>query len=204
MAVTESKKISFQLTSLILAILSCSIQSKELENSSVWVDVLGQELPLVGVLPKLNELAPSFIASDFEFNSIDLTDFRGRTVVVNSVPSLSTGQCKLQTRRFNDEISQFSDDIIMLTISADSPFTQNSMCDSVDAHNTVLLSDSVWHDFSKNYGLLIEGTDILARAILVINKKGNLEYRQVMANVNKEPDYADALIALKRINREDF
>ena len=71
MAVAESWKISFQLISLVLAILSCSIQSKELQNSSVLVKVSGQELPLVGILPKLNELAPDFLASDFEFHSID-------------------------------------------------------------------------------------------------------------------------------------
>ncbi|MCL1078298.1 thiol peroxidase [Parashewanella spongiae] len=204
MASAESWKVSLKLMSFALIIFSSSLQSKEFQNSSIWVNVSGQERSLIGALPKLYELAPAFIAKDLQSNSIDLTDFKGRTVLVNSVPSLNTGVCRLQGKQFNDEISHLSNDVTMLTISTETSFLQSRACYSDNADNIVILSDSVWHDFSKNYGLLIEGTDLLARAIMVINKKGQLEYRQVMDDVIKEPDYADALIALKRINREDF
>ena len=59
----------------------------------------------------------------------------------------------------------------MLTISADLPFAQKRFCTAENIDKVITLSDSVWHDFGKNYGLMIQDMGLLTRSVFLLNKK---------------------------------
>lgn len=157
---------------------------------------------LEGKLPQLEQMAPRFKVVDDKFNPINLTDFKGKTILISAVPSLDTGVCALQTKRFNSEVSHFSDDVVMLTISTDLPFAQKRFCKVENVENIKVLSDSVWRDFGEKYGLLIEDYGLLARAIFIVDAEGKLKYQEVVPNIAQHPNYDAALEALKTIQAQ--
>ncbi|MBM7072133.1 thiol peroxidase [Shewanella sp. 202IG2-18] len=162
------------------------------------------KVSLLGTYPALNQPAPLFRVIDGKFNPIDLSDFKGQTILISSVPSLDTGVCAIQTKKFNDQVANFSDNVIMLSISTDLPFAQKRFCQQQNVDKIMVLSDAVWREFGTKYGLLMKDKGLLARAILIINKQGDIQYRQLVSDTSKEPDYKAALAALTKISSEDF
>ena len=169
-------------------------------NDSTSVTMGGKPITLLGQQPELNQMAPGFKVVDEKFNPVALSDFKGKTILISAVPSLDTGVCALQTKRFNKEVGHFPDDVVMLTISTDLPFAQKRFCKAESVDKIKVLSDSVWRDFGEEYGLVIENRGILARAIFIINAKGELQYRELVSEIGHEPDYDAALAALKTIH----
>ncbi|MCA0949386.1 thiol peroxidase [Shewanella chilikensis] len=161
----------------------------------------GQSVTLMGKLPELNQLAPGFKVVDDKFAPVTLSDFKGKTILISAVPSLDTGVCALQTKRFNKEFSKFDDSVVMLTVSEDLPFAQKRFCKVENVNKIKVLSDSVWRDFGNKYGLLIPNRGLLARAIFIIDANGQLKYRELVADVSHHPDYDAALKALKEISQ---
>ncbi len=154
---------------------------------------------LIGSLPKLGQAAPNFKVVDDKFTAVSLADFKGKTVLISAVPSLDTGVCALQTKRFNSEVGQFGADVVMLSISEDLPFAQKRFCKVENVDKIKVLSDSVWRDFAEKYGLLIENYGLLARAIFIIDTEGNLKYQELVPNITQHPNYDAALTALKNL-----
>ena len=161
----------------------------------------GQLITLVGELPAVGATAPSFKVVDDKFAPVSLADFKGKTVLISAVPSLDTGVCALQTKRFNKEVANFDSDVVMLTISEDLPFAQKRFCKVENVNKIKVLSDSVWRDFAKQYGLLIPNMGLLARAIFIVDADGNIKYRELVADVSHHPDYDKALAALREISK---
>nr|WP_259394892.1 thiol peroxidase [Shewanella sp. SR44-3] len=160
----------------------------------------GKAAPLLGTMPSLNQPAPEFKVVDAHFAAVSLADFAGKTVLISAVPSLDTGVCALQTKRFNTEVSQFSDEVVMLTLSMDLPFAQKRFCQLENVDKLKVLSDSVWRNFGEQYGLIIKDRGLLARAIFIIDSKGILRYQQLVADVSQHPDYNKALAVLKQVS----
>lgn len=156
-------------------------------------------IELQGHPVELQQQAPDFKVVDENFKKVQLSDFKGKTVLISVVPSIDTGICSLQTRRFNKEMESLGEDVVMLTISTDLPFAQKRYCQTENINKLLVLSDAVWRDFGSNYGLLIKDMGILARAVFIIDTKGNLAYQQLVNDLTKEPDYNHSLAALKHI-----
>lgn len=171
-------------------------------NNKSQVMMGEKTVTLEGKLPQLEQMAPRFKVVDDKFNPINLTDFKGKTILISAVPSLDTGVCALQTKRFNSEVSHFSDDVVMLTISTDLPFAQKRFCKVENVENIKVLSDSVWRDFGEKYGLLIEDYGLLARAIFIVDAEGKLKYQELVPNIALHPNYDAALEALKTIQAQ--
>ncbi|UCX05259.1 thiol peroxidase [Shewanella glacialimarina] len=159
----------------------------------------GQPVVLKGDLPANNMPAPEFKVVDDKFNPVNLSDFKGKTVLISAVPSLDTGVCALQTKRFNSEFANFDADVVMLTISTDLPFAQKRFCQTESVDKIKVLSDSVWRNFADQYGLLIESRGLLARAIFIIDANGQLQYQELVKEVGSHPDYDAAIAALTKI-----
>ncbi|MDA8622309.1 thiol peroxidase, partial [Psychrosphaera sp.] len=122
--------------------------------------------------------------------------------LISAVPSLDTGVCSIQTKRFNDEVENLPQDVVMLTISADLPFAQKRFCQAEKIDKLMTLSDSVWRDFGMNYGLLIKDMGLLARAIFVISPDNKIVYKEVVAELSEQPNYDAALEALRSISEQ--
>jgi len=157
-----------------------------------FVTLLGQQV-------NIGEQAPDFTVVDSSFTPVKLTDFTGQTLLISVVPSLDTGVCSLQTKRFNTESANLPKNITTITISNDLPFAQKRFCSVENVDEIKVLSDSVWRDFGAKYGLIIKNMGLLTRAIFIIDEKGKIQYKELVANISQHPDYAKALTAVKDI-----
>uniref|UniRef100_A0A486XQI1 Thiol peroxidase, Tpx-type n=1 Tax=Rheinheimera sp. BAL341 TaxID=1708203 RepID=A0A486XQI1_9GAMM len=158
-----------------------------------------QQVILLGQKLNLGQAAPDFKVVDANFKKVTLADFNGKTVMISVVPSIDTGICSLQTKRFNSEVANLTDEVVLLTISTDLPFAQKRYCQQEQIDQMPVLSDAVWRDFGSSYGLLIKDMGLLARSVLIINRNGRLAYQQLVDELAKEPDYDAALTALQQI-----
>ncbi|MBN2452182.1 MAG: thiol peroxidase [Lentisphaeria bacterium] len=153
----------------------------------------GAALTLDGRMPALGRRCPDFRVVDGEFRPVRLSDFRGSVVVISTVPSLDTGVCSLQTVRFNQEAAGLPENVVVLTVSMDLPFAQKRFCSAQGVDRVRVLSDIVDRDAGRALGLLIRERGILARAVLVVDRRGRLQYRQVVAELTEHPNYEAAL-----------
>ncbi len=82
-----------------------------------------------------------------------LKDFGKQTKVISVVPSIDTGICDTQTRRFNQELAD-RDNTVVITVSADLPLLKN-VGGAAGLEDAVTLSDYYDHAFGKSYGVLM-------------------------------------------------
>ena len=157
---------------------------------------------LLGDQVTVGQMAPDFKVVDGKFRVKTLNDFAGKPILISVVPSLDTGVCSIQTKRFNEEVSNLPQDVIMLTISADLPFAQKRFCQAEHIDKLETLSDSVWREFGMRYGVLIKDMGLLARSIFVISPDGQLSYKQIVSNLSEQPDYDNALLALRNLSQQ--
>ncbi|MCU8033411.1 MAG: thiol peroxidase [Shewanella sp.] len=194
------KYVSFLAASCIYSLVLMSPNTLASEKTQVLMG--DKTVTLEGKRPKLSQMAPGFKVVDEHFTPVMLSDFKGKTVLISAVPSLDTGVCALQTKRFNSEVGHFSDNVIMLTISTDLPFAQKRFCKVENVDKIKVLSDSVWRDFGEKYGLLIQDYGLLARAIFIIDAEGKLQYQELVPNITEHPNYDAALEALKTLQAQ--
>jgi thiol peroxidase len=160
----------------------------------------GKPLTLAGEEVKVGSQAPDFTVYYFEageLKPIRLADLKGKPTLLSVVPSLDTGVCQKQTKRFNEELGALGDRINAVTISLDLPFAQNRFCGAENIKNMRVGSDYQDRLFGKAWGTLIEELKILQRSVFVLDKNGKVVYAQQVKEVTEEPDYAGALTALK-------
>ena len=154
----------------------------------------------VTIEDKLNvgEVFPNFRAVTKTLSEFELTDYRGKNVIVNTFPSVDTGICALQTIKFNKEVSDLTDTVV-ITVSKDLPFALGRFCADKEINNAITVSDYKYRDFENNNGLLIEELGLLARAVFVLDKEGVIRYKEVLQEIGEEPNYEDALQELKKL-----
>ena len=163
------------------------------------ITMKGQPLTLVG--PELQVGAP---APDFEVAANDLTPFqfsslKGQVCLIASVPSLDTPVCDLETRRFNDDAANLSQDIQLMTISMDLPFAQKRWCGAAGVERLTTYSDHRLASFGLAYGVLIKELRLLARAVFVVDQGGIVQYAELVPELTNQPDYEAVLQAVKRL-----
>jgi thiol peroxidase len=130
---------------------------------------------------------------------VSLSSYRGKVVILATVPSLDTPVCDMETRRFNSEATKLSDDVVILTVSMDLPFAQKRWCGTAGVDRVITLSDHRETALGRAYGLLIKELRLLARAVLVLDRDGIVRHRQLVKEVGDEPDYAAALAVAKSL-----
>ena len=155
----------------------------------------GNPMTLEGTINRIGLEAPDFTALKNDLTPARLSDYLGKRVLISVVPSLDTGVCDMQTRRFNTEASKLAN-VQILTISMDLPFAQARWCGAAGVRNLLTLSDHKAADFGFKYGLLIKELRLLTRAVLVVDEKGKLIYQEIVSEVADHPDYDKALAAI--------
>lgn len=161
----------------------------------------GSPLTLVG--PELAVGAP---APDFALrrgltpdSAYTLATDAGKIRLFNIVPSLDTPVCDLQTRRFNQEAGALGDKAVIVTASMDLPPAQERWCQAASVTNLITVSDYADHSFGLAWGLRIKELGLLARAVVIVDGAGIVRYVQIVPELTTEPDYDDALAALKTL-----
>ncbi len=189
------------LSSLMIFTASAEVATNNLNETSNLVMAGKKYVTLLGNQVNLGQQAPNFKVVTESFSPVTLNEFKGKHVLISVVPSLDTGVCSIQTKRFNEEVANLPNDVVMLTISNDLPFAQKRFCKTEKVDKIKVLSDAVWRDFGHNYGLLIKDMGLLTRAIFIINADGNIAYKELVGNISQHPDYETALTKLKSLSQ---
>jgi thiol peroxidase len=162
------------------------------------VTMRGSPLTLLGSEVAVGQAAPDVTLVGNDLADVKLSKYRGKTVLLLSVPSLDTSVCSLETRRFNEEAASLGDDVVVVTVSMDLPFAQKRWCGAEGIQRVITLSDHRDASFGTAYGVLIQGLRLLARSVWVVSTDGKVAYTELVKEVGKEPDYAAALAAVKK------
>ena len=159
----------------------------------------GTPLTVVGEQVNVGDAAPDFTALAGDLSGVSMSSFRGKVVVLTTVPSLDTPVCNVQTRRFNEEAGKLGDDVVVLTVSMDLPFAQARWCGAEGVEAVRTLSDHLDAAAGKAYGLLIKELRLLARSVFVVDREGKIRYKQIVPEMTHEPDYDAALAAVREL-----
>ena len=159
----------------------------------------GGPLTLLGDLPVVGSIAPDFVAISKEFQTVKLSDYKGKVVVITSVPSLDTPVCDMEIRTFNKKAADLDNDVVILTISADLPFAQARWCGGAGIDRVITVSDYREREFGLKYGLLIKELLLLARCVFVVDREGVLCYVQLVKEVAEEPNYDEVVDAVNSV-----
>ena len=170
-------------------------------SRSAAITFKGNPMTLLGDELKVGQSAPDFVLHYFEggLKSWKLADLKGKPTIVSVVPSLDTGTCALQTKRFNQELGALGDKINALTVSRDLPFAMNRFCGAEDIKALKVGSDYQNGSFGQAWGLMIDELKLLARAVYILDANGKVIYAEIVPEVAQEPNYAPALEALKSL-----
>ncbi|MDD4732993.1 MAG: thiol peroxidase [Desulfovibrio sp.] len=163
------------------------------------VTIQGNPLTLVGPELKAGDAAPAFTLLDNDMNQKTLEDYRGKPLIISSVPSLDTPVCDMETRRFNREAASLGDGVSVLTVSMDLPFAQKRWCGAAGADNVVTLSDHRDASFGENWGVLLKELRLLARCVFVVDAQGVVRLVHLVPEVTNEPDYDVVLAAVREV-----
>ncbi|MEM9772530.1 MAG: peroxiredoxin [Cyanobacteria bacterium P01_D01_bin.73] len=136
-------------------------------------------------LLRVGQPAPDFTAIaviDQEFQSIQLSDYRGKYVVLVFYPLDFTFVCPTEIAAFSDRHSEFSDlNAEILGISVDSEYAhlawiQTKRTDGgVGDLNFPLLSD-IKREISTTYGVLDPDSGVALRGLFLIDRDGILQH----------------------------
>jgi thiol peroxidase len=169
----------------------------EIERSGL-MKFKGNDVLIVG--PDLNpgDIAPDFTSHNSEWLKFHgLLDTAGKVRIIAAVPSLETDVCDREIRRFNTEASNLADDIIVLVVSMDLPYTQKKWCGAAGIDRVMTLSDHMDADFGKKYGCLMKEVRLLRRSVFVVDRENMIVYSAYMPAMGVEPDYDEVMGAAK-------
>jgi thiol peroxidase len=159
------------------------------------ITMKGNPMTLVGNEIKVGDNAPDVTLVANDLSEVKLSSFKGKKVIISVVPSLDTGICDLQTKRFNQEATKLGNEVVILTVSKDLPFAQKRWCGATNSTAVKTLSD-YRGNFGETYGVLIKGLSLLARSIFVVDADGKVVYTQLVKEVTTEPNYEEVLKAV--------
>lgn len=154
------------------------------------VTLLGKEI-------KVGDQAPEFMVLSNDLKEVSLEHYDGKVKLISVVPSIDTGVCSEQTKRFNEEADKLGN-VQVLTISMDLPFAQTRWCAANGIKKLDTLSDHRDADFGEKYGVLIKELRLLSRAIFVVDSNDKVTYVEYVSEVTNHPDYDKALEAAKK------
>jgi thiol peroxidase len=163
------------------------------------VTIKGNPLTLIGEPVAVGAQAPDAMLVNLEQKPVKLSDYDGKVRLVSVIPSLDTGICDAQTRRFNEEAARLGDDVVVITISAEHPFNQKRWCGAAGIENLQVLSDHQDMSFGKAYGTYIKEWRLEQRSIFVIDRDDTIRYIEYVPEIAQFPDYDAALAAVEEL-----
>ncbi len=148
--------------------------------------------------------AIDFTLKDTDNKEVTLSSFEGRkNVVILFFPLAFSSVCTTELCTTRDNMKLY--DALhaeVLAISVDSTFSLKAFKDANNLNYT-LLSDFN-KNVSKDYNVLYEDffgmKGVSKRAVFVVNKKGDVEYQEVLENAGDMPDLNKVQDVLAQLN----
>ncbi|MCT8137371.1 thiol peroxidase [Anaerobacillus sp. CMMVII] len=158
----------------------------------------GNPITLLGNEVKVGDVAPNFTVLANDLTPVTLESLKGNVTVISVVPSIDTGVCDAQTRRFNEEAANL-EGVNIITISVDLPFAQKRWCGAAGIDKVQTLSDHRELSFGKAFGVAIEELRLLTRSVFVLNKEGEVAYAEYVPEATDHPNYEAPILAAKAL-----
>ncbi|WP_268626291.1 thiol peroxidase [Paenibacillus alvei] len=159
----------------------------------------GNPITLIGPELKVGDKAPEFQLNKSLVDVVGLEQFAGKVKLISVIPSIDTGVCDAQTRRFNEEASKLGDKAAIITVSVDLPMAQARWCGAAGVDNVVMLSDYKDNNFGKSYGVLIKELHLDMRSIFVVDADNTIRYVEYVSEMTEHPSYDQALAAVQAL-----
>lgn len=163
------------------------------------VTLKGKPLTVIGTALKPGDKAAEVILSSkgFDGTAPMLGSTAGKVRLINVIPSIGTGICDAQTRRFNEEAATLGDGVVVVTVSADLPFHLAEWCAAKGVDRVITLSDHLAMAFGDAYGTHIKELRIEQRAVFIVDADDVMRYVEYVPEIAQHPDYDTALAAVK-------
>jgi thioredoxin-dependent peroxiredoxin len=162
--------------------------------------LLGEtEFVVQNELLEIGQSAPDFALTANNWATKTLESYAGKVKIISIVPSLDTRVCAAQTRRFNQEASNMSDAVVVLTVSADLPYAQGRWCAAEGIDRVETLSDHKTMGFSDAYGVNVRDLRICQRSVFVIDQNNIVRHAEYVIPIGDEPNYDAALAAARAL-----
>lgn len=170
---------------VMLAVLSYA-------NGKTQVTLHGKPLTLTGTALQEGQPFPAITIPDSGLQMIDLQSFKGKVTIISIVPSIDTKVCEKQTHILSEENGGLDKTVRLVTISRDLPFAQKRFAEEAKIHNVMFLSDYRDGKFGESTGLMIQENRLLARAVVVVDRKGVIRYLEIVSDLGQLPDMKKA------------
>lgn len=173
-----------------------------MEDGKETVKLKGSLVLLKGYIPEIGEIAPDFTYVQSDMVEKSLYDLEGLNKIILSMPSVDTGICALETKKFNEAVSKL-ENTVCLAITKDLPFALKRFCGAEGIENLKAVSDFRYSDFANEYNLEMVNSplkNLLARAVFVLDKKNKITYIELVEDIVYEPNYDKALEAVAKLN----
>jgi thiol peroxidase len=118
------------------------------------------------------------------------------------VASVDTPVCEEQTHYLGEKGDMLPKEIKRIVISRDMPFAQKRFAKEAKLTSLQYLSDYKQGDFGRSTGLLTEGPMLLARSVIIVDKKGIVQYIQVVPELTHLPDMEKAFAKAIELSKE--
>lgn len=161
----------------------------------------GNPVEVYGEMPAVGTVAPDFKLTAANLADVTKNDYKGKRLVLNIFPSLDTDVCAASVRRFNKDAASYENTAV-LCVSMDLPFAMNRFCSINGIEGVSVASAFRSPEFGKEYGVtIVDGPlkNLLARAVVVVDEKGEVIYRQLVDEITHEPDYDAVHDILKNV-----
>ena len=164
------------------------------------VTVKGGPVSIGGEFPAIGEVAKDFSLANDKRENVNLASFGSKRKILNIFPSIDTPTCALSVKRFNDEVANLNNTVV-LCISADLPFAQKRFCGAEKTENVETLSAfRNIEKFSTDYGVAILDSSLqglTTRAVIVLDGSNKVIHSELAPEITEEPNYDLALSVLK-------
>ncbi|UAL46531.1 thiol peroxidase [Sutcliffiella horikoshii] len=156
----------------------------------------GNPMTLIGSEVKVGDQAPNFSVLANDLSPVTLENYKGFKKLISVVPSIDTGVCDQQTRKFNEEAAKL-DNVKVITVSMDLPFAQKRWCAASGLDNVEVVSDHRDASFGEAYGVLMQELRLLARSTFVVDSNDKVTYVEYVGEGTDHPNYEAAIEAVK-------
>ena len=148
----------------------------------------------------VGSIAPDFELKDQHGAKVSLSSLKeSKNVVVLFIPFAFTGTCTGELCAIRDDLSAFqNDDVQVLAISCDSPFTQKVFAEQ-EGYKFPVLADFWPHGATaKAYQIFNEDLGCALRGTFIIDKAGVIRWAVVngLGDARNHGDYKAAIAAL--------
>ena len=164
--------------------------------TKLWLH--GNTVNTRGSLPDLGTLMADFSITKMDLSEVSFSSFKQKNKLINIFTSIDTDTCAASVRTFNKEASDLWN-VAVLNLSMDLPFALKRFC-GVEGIRNVEVGSLFRSNFLKLYPIdFVDGPlrGLCSRVVIVVNEKNEITYIEQVVEVSNEPNYLEALRALK-------